>query len=341
MRILVVLTGGTIGSIVEGTTIDVREASAYNLINLYEEKYGTDIDFDIIKPYNILSENLEPGCWVKLCKCIDETDVSKYDGIIITHGSDTLAYTSALLGYCYHQMEIPMILVAANYALEDARSNGLINFYHAVCLIREKKVKGVFTVYQNDKKENIVYLATRIKEADTFADRFSVYGYVDFGKMVDGKLVLNQHPQNPTPDELQHSTDRKRITLKEYKKKILMIRPYPGLNYDSIALSEEIGAVLHCLYHSATASSLPGNTSAVRFMESCKEKEIPVYLASFKKTAEKLYATSKELLKTGAIPLVNISEEAAYTKLVLAYNQQETEPVKFMNENIYHEMLLR
>lgn len=100
MKILVVLTGGTIGSRVSEKIINVNSAAAYNLIKLYQDKYGTDIEFEVIQPMNILSENLIPSYWITLYDCLDKVEFNAYDGIIITHGSDTLAYTAAMTGFC-------------------------------------------------------------------------------------------------------------------------------------------------------------------------------------------------------------------------------------------------
>ena len=97
-KILVILTGGTIGSKVEGKIINTTAASSYRLLQLYNEKYADDTEFEVIQPINILSENLTPVEWGVLCNCLFELDFEKYQGIIITHGSDTLSYTSALIG---------------------------------------------------------------------------------------------------------------------------------------------------------------------------------------------------------------------------------------------------
>ena len=51
-----------------------------------------------------------------------------YDGVIITHGTDTLQYTAAFTGYIMAGAQIPIVLVSANYVLEDVRSNGVDNF---------------------------------------------------------------------------------------------------------------------------------------------------------------------------------------------------------------------
>lgn len=338
VKILVILTGGTIGSLISEHVIDVKEGASAKLIEMYREKKGNDVEFEVIQPYNILSENLTPSYWEILCDCLDQTEFNQYQGIIIAHGSDTLSYTAAMMGLCYSHTEIPIVLIAGNYALQDKRSNGFDNFYHAICFIREAKKKGVFVVYQNNKKENIVYLATRIKEADTYLDQFSSFGGVDFGRVTENGFSETIHNQNPSFQEMQIPKEKWRQEKFRYIKKILLIHSYPGLEYDSISLDPDISAVLFATYHSATVCGGSRQSPVEKFLKRCKDKTIEVYACSFKPEGD-LYATSTELLRQGVTPLVNISTEAAYTKLILAYNQPVKERKAFMEKNIFYEIL--
>lgn len=338
MKILVVLTGGTIGSLISENVINVKEGASSRLIEMYQEKYGKDIVFEVMHPFNILSENLEPSYWERLCDCLDQIEFNQYQGIIITHGSDTISYTSAMTGLCYSYTSIPIVLIASNYALQDARSNGFANFYHAVRFIKEEKRAGVFVIYQNNKKENIVYLATRLKEADTYLDQFSSFGGVDFGKITKEGFLEIIHEQNPTLQEMQVPAVKWRKEKFRYLKKILLVSSYPGLDYNNISLDSEIGAVLLTTYHAATVCGGTKQYPIEKFLKQCKSKGLDVYACSFKPAGD-LYATSTELLRHGVIPLVNISTEAAYAKLILAYNQPLKDRKAFMQQNIFYEIL--
>ena len=74
----------------------------------------------------------------------------KYDGLIITHGSDTLSYSSAFLGLCLCGLDIPVALTAADLVPDDPRSNAVENLRACVEVI-EKFRRGVFTVYKNPR----------------------------------------------------------------------------------------------------------------------------------------------------------------------------------------------
>src|SRR5690554_4742477 len=102
------------------------------------------VKFDVLQPLRILSENIVPQDWITLIKCLDSVKLNKYIGIIITHGSDTIPYTSAAISYAYNHTPIPIVLVASNYPLEDERSNGLRNFTDAIDFIHNSPLPGVF-----------------------------------------------------------------------------------------------------------------------------------------------------------------------------------------------------
>ena len=79
---------------------------------------------------------------------INSIDTALYSGVILTHGSDTLAYTSALLGMYFRHFDIPLFIIASNKPIGEKGSNGLFNFTSAVGLIKGGKYKGVFTLYE-------------------------------------------------------------------------------------------------------------------------------------------------------------------------------------------------
>ena len=99
-KILVIFTGGTIGSAINGESINVESDCKFRLVADYNLFYG-ERNFECIQLYNILSENVGFTHWEKLVEYLLKVNTSEYSGIIITHGSDTLSYkptkTSALI----------------------------------------------------------------------------------------------------------------------------------------------------------------------------------------------------------------------------------------------------
>ena len=111
MRIGVVFTGGTIGSRIDqsGYISAVREAP-FLLLEMYREQYGDDVDFFVEEPYCILSENLQADHLLRLAACVESMlEQEDLEGIVITHGTDTLQYSAAFLGYIFGGAKIPVI----------------------------------------------------------------------------------------------------------------------------------------------------------------------------------------------------------------------------------------
>lgn len=338
-KILVVLTGGTIGSRVENSVINVSESSPYRLISMYEELYGRRKEFEVIQPLNILSENMTPDQLLFLLKALNEIEYEKYAGVIITHGSDTLSYTAAFTGLLFHHVPVPVILIASNYPLGQEGSNGLNNFARAVEFIRGKAVTGVFALYQDNAGINQVYLATRIAEAEPFHDQFRDFAGTSFGRVEGGSFVLNRGKGLPSVQEVEKAKQAVFSVPDSFQNKVMVIRPYPGMDYSVFQFNEKNkpSAVLHYLYHSATACLSGEESSVLSFVERCKSLGVDVYTASYKKADGNQYATGDALLKAGVIPLLNISLEAAFAKLMLLYNGGNSDAFKRINQNVYFE----
>lgn len=334
-NILVVFTGGTIGSVATDGAIDTSESASPKLIALFQQQYENHrkIHFDTIRPLQILSENLAPAAWKTLVAAIETARPERYDGIIVTHGTDTLAYTACALSFYFNTVKTPMLLVSSDYPLDHPKANGVENFICAIEFIRQIKQRGVFVPYRNQQQITLLHQGTRLAcSLQLSGDFFSVQGksYMQFEHR---QLSLLHPPTTPT----------KPIPLKaEFSARILMIKPYPGLDYTRFNL-DNVDAVLHDFYHSGTACvSLQWgeNHSLIEFIKRCKNLGIAVYLAPAIKSPD-AYQSTLTLIEQGAEIIWNMSIEAAYVKLLLAYGNFNGKPdiTDFMATDIAGEHL--
>ena len=309
-KILVLMTGGTRGCYSDNGIISLKKNNC-RAVELFQEKFPDSADFEIIQPLNILSENLEKSHWETLINFLCETDISAYDGIIITHGSDTLSYTSAMLSICLRHFNIPVVITASNYIPDDIKSNAVENIRSAVTVINEF-THGIFTVYKNFGDDfTTVYLSSDITEADRFLGKFSSFCGQPFGKVSDDTFTKISSAALP---EIAPPVFENKLSLKN---DILMIRPYPSMLYSAIHIPESVKAVLHITYHSCTAKT-NGNENALNFLELCKKQNIPFYITSVKDSS--IYETSNTLLQNGALPIYNMSDEMSFSSLLIKYN---------------------
>ena len=337
-NILVVFTGGTIGSVATGGTINTDCSASFKLIQLFQQHdhHHPQIHFDTIQPLQILSENLAPGAWKTIIEAIEAAvKLDRYDGIIITHGTDTLAYTACVLSFYFNAIKIPMLLVASDYPLGHPKANGLENFICAVEFILQINEAGVFVPYRNQQQTTQLHQGTRLASSlQLSGDFFSVQdkSYMQF----ENRQFSLLNP--PAKKTLTLSTPLKA----EFSGRILMIKPHPGLDYAKFNLNN-VDAILHDLYHSGTACvSLQWgeNHSLLEFSKRCEKQGVAVYLAPAIKSAD-AYQSTQVLMEQGAKIIWNMSIEAAYVKLLLAYGNfnDEQEIMDFMIGDIAGEHL--
>ena len=165
-RICVIFTGGTIGSYsAEGGIVDLKAETGSLLIEKYRERFGNAVEFDELRPLNILSENMQPADLETMADCIRNVNKDNYDGIILTHGTDTLCFTANLFSQIFCDIKIPLVIVSALYPLDDDRSRGVENFAGAVTFIESVDYGGVFVSFENFSENCKIHLASRLISA--------------------------------------------------------------------------------------------------------------------------------------------------------------------------------
>lgn len=310
MKILVVFTGGTIGSVVTNGWIAPSVDMKYLLLSKFREKSNTEIDFDILEPYTILSENLSAENLNVLIKSIRE-NINGYDGIIVTHGTDTLQYSSAALSFAFGHDCVPIVLVSSNYPLEDERSNGLPNFIAAVEFIKSKLGRGVYVSYKNKDENTKIHLASRIvSHVESFDEIYSIDNQ-PFA-FYDEKITLNAAYKStqcgkPVAD----------AKFNEYSQ-ILSVVAMPGDSYD-YDLSKYKAVILRP-YHSGTLNTL--SNAFVDFCKRAKESDVPVFVVNVH--GGTTYESSKEYEKLGLAVLPMCSFVSIYVKTWLAISLNQS-----------------
>ena len=302
-NILLLLTGGTICSFDRGDgerAADTQKAEAL-IVQNYREKYGDGVTFETLSPLNILSENMTVGHWNTLLGSLRSVDFSAYDGIILLHGTDTLAYTASLLSLLLHGIFCPLLLVSAQLPLTDARTNGNENFASAVQLIKQGLAQGVYAVYRNSDGVTYLHRGAHLRQCANFSDDF-------FSSTMTPIAEVAFAPATPSEPLLYRT--------KALSASVLRIEPYVGLDYDHFSL-ESVSAVLHGTYHSSTVAIDPDESTSLRYLlRRAKERKIPVFLSPCDEQSY-AYETTGEALRAGAIALSSMTPEMTYAKLLV------------------------
>lgn len=142
-QILVIATGGTIASSDEGNGLTPHYDVSELLSFIPEVKDICTITGKMIM--NIDSTNMTPNCWVKIAKTVEE-NYDDYDGFVITHGTDTMAYSSAALTYMLNGLNKPVVLTGSQYSIEERCTDALQNLSDAIHFATEE-ISGVFIAF--------------------------------------------------------------------------------------------------------------------------------------------------------------------------------------------------
>ncbi len=311
MKLLFVFTGGTIGSVAEDGVIRPSQGAPYRLLAEYEKTAPLDFSYDVLSPYTALSENNTGehiGCLLRLLT----EKISGYDGVVVTHGTDTLAYTAAALGYALGNDTPPLCLVSAGKPLSHPASNGVPNLAAALGVIRSG-ASGVLVPYRNGEGPVFVHRATRLAVSTAFGD--ALYGVGDLYGQWEDNAFCKSLVYKEREDALGAPAS---LSLAACPEGVVRVFAYPGMSYP--ALTKEISAVLLDPYHSGTVDT--ASEAALRFYGEAKEKGIPVYVTGA--TGEDVYASAAVFSRLGITPLPRLAPAAAYMKLWLYGTDKET-----------------
>ena len=321
-KILTIFLGGTICCSVKNIDgekvrdIDTENAKSVLINNFLKENptysnLGEKLFHVSDLGMNILSENMNVEHLVSLVNHIKSFDLKEFSGIIILHGTDTLAFTASFLWEVICNINIPVILVSGNRPPMDKLSNANANFRNAVKLIEKGISPNVYVTYRNVDGKDRLYLGCDIMQCENFSEDFrsAKEEYI-----LDEKSIENILETSKTFEKNKREISLEKIKLRD--KKVLAIKPYTGLDY-SVYNLDDISAVVHGTYHSETVCTVGYEYSVIEFAKKLKDKNIPLFLAPCS-GGEERYASTDDAIKTKNIIPLNRTFESAYAKCLLA-----------------------
>ena len=318
MKILVIFTGGTIGSTVGENFISLDESKKYALIDHFYKNSDLQVEFDVENPYSIFSENLSGKELTTLCKLVESKVNSGYDGIIVTHGTDTIQYTASALAYTV-KTQIPIILVSSNFPLDNKLSNGHDNFLGAVQFINQNKKGGVFVAYKNFMDNAVEFFhATRLLSHNEASDALSSIDGYPYGFYVlpcdNDPSIIDFEDKITILDGVKELSGRGAIGAVDFVENpnVLFINSHPA---DSFKYNvEDYSAILIKPYHSGTLDT--DNKNFIEFCKKAKAKNVPVFIPNIK--GDISYDTTKIFDELGVTVLIFATSPATYVKIWLA-----------------------
>lgn len=180
-KILLIGTGGTIASDVTSDGL-VPELTTEQLL-AHIPAISNICEVDCVQLLNLDSTNMTPEHWLMMAHCLRQ-HYARYDGFVITHGTDTMAYTAAALSYLVQSSPKPIILTGAQKPIGFDSTDSKVNLIDAFRCASED-LPGVSIVFNNK-----VILGTRARKTRSKSfQAFSSINYPHLGVLRDGVLL--------------------------------------------------------------------------------------------------------------------------------------------------------
>ena len=181
-KILMIGTGGTIASkpSADGLTPDLDSKQLIDSI----PSISDICDVDCIQAFSLDSTNVRPDHWLVLAEIITE-NYDRYDGFVITHGTDTMAYTAAGLSYLIQNSKKPIVLTGAQKPIGEEITDAKRNIIDALIYAVDEGSHGVVVVFSG-----AVICGTRARK--NYSKRFMAFGSINFPELArveDGRVI--------------------------------------------------------------------------------------------------------------------------------------------------------
>ena len=250
-RVVILHTGGTIASRVDYKTgAVVASYKPEDLLRMFPELEGLAIiNSELIS--NLMSENMRPEHYNIIAEHIKAWVDKGVDGVIITHGTDTMHYTSAALNFILENLSVPVVLVGAQRSSDRPSSDASYNLLNAVFFVKEavkNNVSGVFVCMHEtmDDPASIIIHGCKVRKMHSSRrDAFKpintkAIARVDYKKNhIEWITPLsNPHTNSINSNTLskQGSSSKHNLVLKKINPniKVGLLKAHPGLKHEII-----------------------------------------------------------------------------------------------------------
>lgn len=307
-KVLIVYTGGTIGMVQDenGSLHPFALDRIYDAVpQLRACSYGIDsVTLDRI----IDSSDMRPDTWADIARII-EHEYDRYDGFVVLHGTDTMAYTASALSFMFKNLAKPVVLTGSQLPLGMLRSDGRENIICAleIASCRLTTIPEVCIFFQSH-----LYRGNRSTKmnAENF-DAFESYNYPSLAK-VGINMAFKEHLFLPMPEgDLQVRT--------QFDTRVAVLKLFPGIGeavVRSVLGTPDLQGVVIETYGSGNAPTDQWFISALD--EAIRRGVIVMNVTQCKAGAVKMrqYAASCDMYRIGVVGAGDITIEAAITKMM-------------------------
>lgn len=340
-RVLLIYTGGTIGMIRNPETGALETFNFEHLMKHVPELKQFDYDllsYQFDPPID--SSDMQPELWAKLVRIVAES-YDRFDGFVILHGTDTMAYTASALSFMLEGLGKPVVLTGSQLPIGVLRTDGKENLINAIELAAACDDEGRPRVPEVSVCfEAHLYRGNRVTKCN--ADYFNAFTSYNFPPLAVAGIHINYATDLiHRPETAQPFTPHFQLDTS-----VLAITLFPGLRQDiieQILRMPDIRGVVLRTFGSGNAPRRPWLVSAIS--EATRQGKVVVNITQCQKgrVAMDIYATGKQLLEAGVVGGGDMTVECAVTKLMYLFGRGYDAPTvrKLMCQPLAGELTLQ
>ena len=317
-KLLLLYTGGTIGMVQDQKGILVP-FDFNNITENVPELSRLDYQVAVISFDPILdSSNMNMDSWIEMASII-EKNYNEYAGFVILHGSDTMAYTASALSFMLENLAKPVILTGSQLPIGEIRTDAKENLITALEIAAAKDEQGQAIV-----NEVCIYFDYKLfrgnRSKKTEANKFEAFSSPNFPILAEAGVHINFNSEVLMP-----RSEAVFVVHKKLKNPISLLKIFPGIS----------PAYVHAVINAEGVKAIilegfgAGNTCTdAWFVESLQQAvasgililEITQCIGGNVEIGR--YETSKHLAKMGVVGGLDLTFEAAITKLMFLFGQE-------------------
>ncbi|MFP3871604.1 MAG: Glu-tRNA(Gln) amidotransferase subunit GatD [Candidatus Aenigmatarchaeota archaeon] len=316
-KISILGTGGTIASYVEYRTGAVHPAQTADDLLYSNPEIAERCRPKVEVLFSKLSENIQPEDWVTIADRIIELFDEGADGIVVSHGTDTMGYTAAALSFMLEGLSKPVVLVGSQRSSDRPSSDAHLNLLGAVEVAKSTR-PGVYVVMHDSMSDGrcAVHRGTKVRKMHTSRR--------DAFKSIVQDPIGYVYPESGRVDLKEESSAKEKGKLKRrggIEEKVSLLYANPGLTKEDVKhAGEKEGIVV------AGTGLGHMNTALLPALEEVIEKDVPVVMTSqclYGTVNGHVYSAGRELKEAGVIFAGDMLPETALVKLMWALTLDE------------------